>query len=146
LGSRGHGSGTNHSPFCRCSLDGEWATETRHNGGPGKKKGRMAVVSICYLAPDTPTGLSTAFDLLPWCRVGVFQVFDLAQLPISLKDLIETKSVVKTGKVCISLYRFLTYHLCANYSLSLLFCKNIQSCDGKYLKEDWNAELTNWEV
>ncbi len=87
--------------LCRCSLDGEWATETRHNGGPGKKKGRMAVVSICYLAPDTPTGLSTAFDLLPWCRVGVFQVFDLAQLPISLKDLIETKSVVKTGKVCI---------------------------------------------
>jgi hypothetical protein len=67
-------------------------------------------------------------------------------LPISLKDLIETKSVVKTGKVYISLYMFLTYLLCANYSLSLLFCKNIQSCDGKYLKEDWNAELTNWEV
>ncbi len=50
--------------LCRCSLDGERATETRHNGGPGKKKGKMAVISICYLAPDTPTGLSTAFDLL----------------------------------------------------------------------------------
>jgi hypothetical protein len=58
----------------RCSVDTEWPTEERYNGGPGRKSSKTAVVSVAYLAPETPTGLTCTKDLLPYCRVGVFQI------------------------------------------------------------------------
>jgi hypothetical protein len=82
----------------RCSIDGEWATELRYNGGPGEKSSKMAVISVAYMAPDTPPWLGSAIDLKPYCRVGVFQVNNMLELPVSLRELSETKSIVKTGK------------------------------------------------
>jgi hypothetical protein len=58
----------------RCSVDTEWPTQERYNGGPGRKSSKTAVVSVAYLAPETPTGLASTKDLLPYCRVGVFQI------------------------------------------------------------------------
>jgi hypothetical protein len=50
------------------------------------------------MAPDTPPWLGSAIDLMPYCRVGVFQVNNMLELPVSLRELLETKSIVKTGK------------------------------------------------
>ncbi len=47
-----------NSQVHRCSIDGEWTTERRMNGGPGRKQGKLAVLSVSYFAPDTPRGLT----------------------------------------------------------------------------------------
>ena len=69
------------------------------NGGPGRKLGKLAVLSVSYLALDTPLGLTQLSDIVPYCRVGVFQIAELEELPRYLKELIETSTIKKTGKV-----------------------------------------------
>ncbi len=105
----------------RCSIDTEWSTQLRPNGGPGKKIGKVAVVSICYLTPDADQKITAIEDLLVHCRAAVFQISSLPRLPDRLVDILQTPTVKKTGK-------------------------NIQISDGKYLKEDWGVSLHNWEV
>jgi hypothetical protein len=105
----------------RCSIDTEWSTQLRYNGGPGKKIGKVAVVSICYLTQDAPRNATGIEELLPHCRAAVFQISSLPRLPEKLVDIIQTPTVKKTGK-------------------------NVHVSDGKYLKEDWGVSLQNWEV
>jgi hypothetical protein len=88
-----------NSQVHRCSIDGEWTTERRMNGGPGRKQGKLAVLSVSYLAPDTPRGLTQLLDIVPYCRVGVFQIASLEELPRYLLELIQTATIKKTGKV-----------------------------------------------
>ena len=63
-----------NSGVTRVALDTEWRTERRFNNGPGKKVGKVAVISLSFLDPETPSNLVSIDDLVPFCRVGIFQV------------------------------------------------------------------------
>jgi hypothetical protein len=88
-----------NSSVTRCSIDGEWSTERRANGGPGKKSSKVCVISVSYLEPNIPPGITSITQLLEHCRVAVFQVADLEKLPTKLIDLLTTTTIRKTGKV-----------------------------------------------
>ncbi len=93
-----------NSGVTRMALDTEWRTERRFNNGPGKKVGKVAVISLSFLDPEAPTNLVSIDDLVPFCRVGVFQVSGLLALPERLKQLLETPTVTKTGTLCLVVY------------------------------------------
>jgi hypothetical protein len=57
------------------------------------------VLSVSYLAPDTPRSLTQLLDIVTYCRVAVFQIAELEELPRYLKELLETSTIKKTGKV-----------------------------------------------
>ncbi len=90
-----------NSQVRRCSVDSEWSMERRTNGGPGRKMGKIAVLSASYLTLDTPQGLTLLEELLPYCRVAIFQVSHLEELPRYLVQLLQASTITKTGKVCI---------------------------------------------
>jgi hypothetical protein len=69
-----HRAAVLNSGVTRVALDTEWRTERRFNNGPGKKVGKVAVISLSYLDPETPSNSVSIDDLVPFCRVGVFQV------------------------------------------------------------------------
>jgi hypothetical protein len=103
-----------NSGVTRVALDTEWRTERRFNNGPGKKVGKVAVISLSYLDPETPSNSVSIDDLVPFCRVGVFQVSGLLALPAMLKQLLETPTITKTGTSFLILSAFVPVlvHLC----------------------------------
>ena len=109
-----------NSTVTRCSVDGEWSTERRANGGPGKKSSKICVISVSYLEPNIPPGITCLTELVQHCRVAVFQVGDLERLPITLVDLLTTPTIRKTGKVVPSQSFVFSRHNVTSYFCSCL--------------------------
>ena len=84
----------------RVSIDTEHPTETRWNGGPGRKSGKVSVISIAYMAAvdvDSPRH-STVDDVFPFVRTLVAQVSRMSKLSDELIHLLTSRQVMKCGK------------------------------------------------